>query len=72
MQKPHVPTAASPADRHSACQDCGTAIPRTDRLCSACAATHAPPRPPAWHTAVHWLILIVFMAALIGIATLFT
>ena len=64
--------AAPPAGRLAACQDCGTAIPRSDRLCEACASAHDAPRAPGWHTAVNWLILVVLMTAIIGIGALFT
>ena len=65
-------TPAGQAGRLATCDDCGAAIPRSDRLCEACASAHDAPPAPRWHTAVHWLILIVVMTAIIGIGALFT
>lgn len=55
----------------AACQDCGTAIPCSDRLCQPCARARQGVPPPPWQTAVHWLVFIAAMGIVFGVGAIF-
>ena len=59
-------TLGSRTQYNSTCQDCGTVIPATDRICLPCARTREGPPPSAWHRALHWLVFFASMGLVFG------
>ncbi len=54
----------------AACEDCGTSIPGTDRLCPLCEHKRTGSGNRASSTALHWLVFIAMMAAIFGAGAL--
>jgi hypothetical protein len=48
------------------CTSCGTAIPARALRCAVCERTQAGQVDSLWTTALHWLVFVLVMSAIIG------
>jgi hypothetical protein len=75
--QPKVPSAAAMAPRRQpppdgVCAGCGTAIPARAARCAICERAQAGQGNSLWSTALHWLVFVLVMSAIMGIGWLIT